>query len=83
LIANCQPHREPKRSFETSFFYWFQNDWTTMKTLPVGDTEVLIIGAGPTGLVLALRLTRLGADKRIIDRTAGPRSAEATSLPQE
>jgi 2-polyprenyl-6-methoxyphenol hydroxylase-like FAD-dependent oxidoreductase len=35
-------------------------------------TEVLIIGAGPTGLVLALWLTHLGVRVRIIDRTAQP-----------
>jgi 2-polyprenyl-6-methoxyphenol hydroxylase-like FAD-dependent oxidoreductase len=34
--------------------------------------DVLIIGAGPTGLVLALWLTRLGVRVRIIDRTAEP-----------
>src|ERR1700732_1994431 len=36
------------------------------------DTDVLIIGAGPTGLVLALWLTKLGVRVRIIDRTAEP-----------
>ena len=36
------------------------------------DTDVLIIGAGPTGLVLALWLTRLGVRLRIIDKTAEP-----------
>ena len=36
------------------------------------DTEVLIIGAGPTGLVLALWLTRLGVRVRIVDKTAQP-----------
>jgi 2-polyprenyl-6-methoxyphenol hydroxylase-like FAD-dependent oxidoreductase len=36
------------------------------------DRLVLIVGAGPTGLVLALWLTRLGARVRIIDKTAGP-----------
>jgi 2-polyprenyl-6-methoxyphenol hydroxylase-like FAD-dependent oxidoreductase len=34
------------------------------------DAEVLIVGAGPTGLVLALWLTRLGVKLRIIDKTA-------------
>jgi 2-polyprenyl-6-methoxyphenol hydroxylase-like FAD-dependent oxidoreductase len=34
------------------------------------DTDVLIIGAGPTGLVLALWLTRLGVRVRILDKTA-------------
>ena len=34
--------------------------------------DVLIVGAGPTGLVLALWLTRLGVAVRIIDKTAEP-----------
>src|SRR6204780_5826558 len=34
--------------------------------------DVLIIGAGPTGLVLALWLTRLGVRVRIVDKTAEP-----------
>jgi 2-polyprenyl-6-methoxyphenol hydroxylase-like FAD-dependent oxidoreductase len=36
------------------------------------DTDVLIIGAGPTGLVLALWLAKLGARVRIVDKTAEP-----------
>ena len=32
-------------------------------------TDILIVGAGPTGLVLALWLTRLGARVRIVDKT--------------
>ena len=36
------------------------------------DRPVLIVGAGPTGLVLALWLTRLGIAVRIIDKTAEP-----------
>ncbi|HEY6455235.1 MAG TPA: FAD-dependent monooxygenase [Steroidobacteraceae bacterium] len=35
-------------------------------------SDVLIIGAGPTGLVLALWLAKFGVAVRIIDRTAGP-----------
>src|SRR5262249_15612293 len=34
--------------------------------------DVLIVGAGPTGLVLALWLTKLGVRVRIIDKTAEP-----------
>jgi len=37
-----------------------------------GDPDVLIVGAGPTGLVLGLWLTRLGVRVRIVDKTAGP-----------
>ena len=36
------------------------------------DIDVLIIGAGPTGLVLALWLTRMGVRVRIVDTTAEP-----------
>src|SRR5689334_21331392 len=36
------------------------------------ESDVLIIGAGPTGLVLALWLTKLGVKVRIIDKTAEP-----------
>jgi 2-polyprenyl-6-methoxyphenol hydroxylase-like FAD-dependent oxidoreductase len=39
------------------------------------DSEVLIVGAGPTGLVLALWLARLGIRVRIIDKTAEPGTA--------
>jgi len=35
-------------------------------------SEVLIVGAGPTGLVLALWLTKQGVGVRIIDRAAEP-----------
>ena len=36
------------------------------------DTEVLIVGAGPTGLMLANQLARRGLSPLIIDRHAGP-----------
>jgi 2-polyprenyl-6-methoxyphenol hydroxylase-like FAD-dependent oxidoreductase len=39
---------------------------------PMSRSEVLIAGAGPTGLVLALWLTRQGVKVRIIDKTGGP-----------
>jgi 2-polyprenyl-6-methoxyphenol hydroxylase-like FAD-dependent oxidoreductase len=38
----------------------------------MAQTEVLIVGAGPTGLVLALWLAKLGVKVRIIDKTAEP-----------
>lgn len=40
-------------------------------TTPV-DTEVLVVGAGPTGLMLANQLRRRGVRAHIIDRHAGP-----------
>lgn len=39
------------------------------------DTEVLIVGAGPTGLVLALYLAHNGLKPRIIERNPGPGEA--------
>ena len=36
------------------------------------DTDVLIVGSGPTGLMLANQLARRGVRFRIIDRHAGP-----------
>ena len=38
----------------------------------MSETQVLIIGAGPTGLVLAMWLARLGVRVRIVDKTAEP-----------
>ena len=43
-----------------------------MSAPPNRDTDVLIVGAGPTGLVLALWLVRTGARVRIVDKTADP-----------
>jgi NADPH-dependent 2,4-dienoyl-CoA reductase/sulfur reductase-like enzyme len=39
---------------------------------PPTDTDVLIVGAGPTGLMLANQLGRQGIRASIIDRHAGP-----------
>ena len=36
------------------------------------DTDVLVVGAGPTGLMLANQLARRGVRVQIIDRHAGP-----------
>jgi 2-polyprenyl-6-methoxyphenol hydroxylase-like FAD-dependent oxidoreductase len=46
---------------------------------PAMDTDVLIVGAGPTGLMLANQLGRRGVDAIIIDRHPGP-SRETRAL---
>ncbi|MGZ6009842.1 MAG: FAD-dependent monooxygenase [Rhizomicrobium sp.] len=38
----------------------------------MSDPQVLIVGAGPTGLVLALWLTKMGVPVRIVDKAAEP-----------
>ena len=43
------------------------------------DTDVLIVGAGPTGLMLANQLARRGVRASIIDRHAGPAHADASA----
>lgn len=43
---------------------------TSMTEPPTSDPEVLIIGAGPTGLVLALMLRHQGVSVRIVDQEA-------------
>ncbi|MGJ7917320.1 FAD-dependent monooxygenase [Massilia sp. LXY-6] len=43
-----------------------------MKQSPTKRDDVLIAGAGPTGLVLALWLTRQGVGVRIVDKAPGP-----------
>jgi 2-polyprenyl-6-methoxyphenol hydroxylase-like FAD-dependent oxidoreductase len=43
-----------------------------MNASSIPNTDVLIVGAGPTGLVLALWLTRLGVRVRIVDKTPEP-----------
>ena len=41
-------------------------------TGPSTDVDVLVVGAGPTGLMLANQLGRRGVRSMIIDRHAGP-----------
>jgi 2-polyprenyl-6-methoxyphenol hydroxylase-like FAD-dependent oxidoreductase len=38
----------------------------------VADTPVLVVGAGPTGLLLAAELHRRGVGCRLIDAQSGP-----------
>ncbi|MBM4244796.1 MAG: hypothetical protein FJ148_13425 [Deltaproteobacteria bacterium] len=41
------------------------------------DIPVLIVGAGPTGMMLGLLLQRLGVDARIVERRSAPSQAPA------
>lgn len=41
-------------------------------TDPLHETDVLVVGAGPTGLMLANQLARFGLKPMIIDRHSGP-----------
>jgi 2-polyprenyl-6-methoxyphenol hydroxylase-like FAD-dependent oxidoreductase len=43
-----------------------------LEDIPVTDTEVLIVGAGPTGLMAAVVLARRGVPAVIVDRKGGP-----------
>ncbi|HET7478737.1 MAG TPA: FAD-dependent oxidoreductase, partial [Rubrobacteraceae bacterium] len=51
-----------------------RQDEKTMRkeTKATGRTDVLIVGAGPTGLTLAYQLKRLGVDFRIVDKNPEP-----------
>ncbi|HEX5324029.1 MAG TPA: FAD-dependent oxidoreductase, partial [Capsulimonadaceae bacterium] len=48
----------------------------------MSQSEVLIVGAGPTGLVLALYLARCGVKPRIIEKNAGPGQASRAMVVQ-
>jgi 2-polyprenyl-6-methoxyphenol hydroxylase-like FAD-dependent oxidoreductase len=43
-----------------------------MADLPATDTDVLVVGAGPTGLMAGLVLTRRGVPMVVVDQKAGP-----------
>ncbi len=48
----------------------------------MSQSDVLIAGAGPTGLVLALYLAKCGVKPRIIDKSAGPGQASRAMVVQ-
>ncbi|MDT5093898.1 MAG: hypothetical protein QOH60_3261 [Mycobacterium sp.] len=47
-------------------------DGVRIDDLPVIDTDVLVVGAGPTGLMAAVVLNRRGLAAVVVDRKAGP-----------
>jgi len=48
----------------------------------MSDRDVLIVGAGPTGLVLALYLNKCGIRARIIEKNSGPGEASRAMVVQ-
>ena len=50
----------------------FPHPRSPLPNVDAASTSVLIVGAGPTGLVLAISLARRGVPVRIIDRNAEP-----------
>ena len=48
-----------------------------MRTL---DVPVLIVGAGPAGLMTALLLERLGVESLVVERRSGPQRAPAAHV---
>jgi 2-polyprenyl-6-methoxyphenol hydroxylase-like FAD-dependent oxidoreductase len=51
-----------------------------MNAFTMHKIDVLIVGAGPTGLVLALWLTRLGVRLRIVDKTQRQTTSRAVAV---
>jgi 2-polyprenyl-6-methoxyphenol hydroxylase-like FAD-dependent oxidoreductase len=51
-----------------------------MNTTTSSDSQVLVVGAGPTGLVLAAQLLARGIRTRIIDKGAGPVPQQSRAL---
>lgn len=51
----------------------------TYQTINARGPDVLIAGAGPSGLFLALTLARQGANVRLVDRHSGP-SVESRAM---
>src|SRR5689334_294624 len=57
------------------FLVWMERgDLMAIQSTTSGekDTSVLIVGAGPTGLMMACQLTRFGIPYRIIEKNSGP-----------
>ncbi len=47
---------------------------------PMADVDVLVVGAGPTGLTLAGELLRFGLSVRVIDRAVTPPLDQSRAL---
>src|SRR5206468_794479 len=71
LTASGLPNKFVSPGFLRHRKYLSQPSIVLTEGFPM-DTEVLIVGAGPTGLMLANQLARRGVAALIIDRHAGP-----------
>src|SRR5579864_561487 len=61
--------RARKRSEERTR-YRSAHDAGMLEDMTENATEVLVVGAGPTGLFLALLLAKLGVSVRVVDKEA-------------
>ena len=63
---------DPSRNSPAAIAACGRQGGTMTEALPPAPPDVLIVGAGPTGLLLALWLRRLGRRVRIVDKAAAP-----------
>ncbi|KAG6110082.1 hypothetical protein E4U31_006211 [Claviceps sp. LM219 group G6] len=76
ILVHSEPAEEKEKKYETATALRNKNEdnsnnnpaCSTKKRM--AETDVLIVGAGPTGLVLALWLSKLGVKVRLIDKAA-------------
>src|SRR5262249_51764481 len=72
-------NREPCTALHSAGAYDVEQDLMHEVTDPQSRTDVLIVGAGPTGLALATQLARFGVDLRLVDK-ALDRARESRAL---
>lgn len=51
-----------------------------MGEAPMGSTDVLVVGAGPTGLALACGLLQHGVSVRVVDKAPGPATTSRANI---
>jgi 2-polyprenyl-6-methoxyphenol hydroxylase-like FAD-dependent oxidoreductase len=72
-LQNAEPSGSVPPGWQLIVQAWRPGSWNPgIFNVMRSEPEVLIVGAGPTGLVLALFLSRLGVGVRIIDKVIEP-----------